>query len=200
MSKLCAGQYRRFGLRILLVSTLLVSIVLVNIVGCRHEQPNVIYMPDMVYSPAYKAQSEGSMRMPVKGTVPRNFESYPYFDNPEEAGRALKNPLKPTESVLKRGQHLFNTYCIVCHGPAGEGDGTIVPKFPRPPSLQSDKVRTWSDGRMYHVMTAGQNLMPSYASQIAPGDRWAVIQYVRALQRSKHPTPNDLKIADEESK
>jgi mono/diheme cytochrome c family protein len=168
--------------------------------GCRHEKPNVIYMPDMVYSPAFKAQKEGSMMMPVEGTIPRGFESYPYKDNPEAAGRDLKNPLKPTKDVLARGKHIYNIYCIVCHGPNGEGDGSIIPKFPRPPSLQSDKVRGWPDGRIYHVMTMGQNLMPSYASQVSPGDRWAAVHYIRALQRSKHPTPEDLKIAEQESK
>jgi mono/diheme cytochrome c family protein len=168
--------------------------------SCRHEKPNVIYMPDMVYSPALKAQKEGSMLMPVKGTVARDSESYPYLDNPEAAGRELKNPLKPTAAILKRGQHIFDTYCMTCHGPKGGGDGSVVPKFPRPPSLQSDKVRGWPDGRIYHVITAGQNLMPSYASQISPGDRWAAIHYVRAIQRAEHPTTEDLKIADQESK
>ena len=171
--------------------------------GCRHEEPNVIYMPDMVYSPALKAQKEGAMRMPVQGAIPRNYEPYHYpktQNGSEAAGRELKNPLQPTENVLKRGQHIFNTYCFVCHGPAGEGDGPIATKFGRPPSLQSDKVRNWKDGNIYHVITLGQNLMPSYASQITAGDRWATIQYIRALQKSKHPTANDLKIANQESK
>lgn len=166
--------------------------------SCRHSQPNVIYMPDMVYSPGFKAQKEGSMRVPVAGTVPRNHESYPYPKDAEKAGVELKNPLRPTQEVLERGKHVFNVYCLVCHGPSGEGDGSIVPKFPRPPSLQSDKVRNWSDGRLYHTITMGQNLMPSYASQVAPGDRWAAILYIRALQRSKHPTPEDIKFAEQE--
>ena len=177
-----------------------IFLITLSLGGCRHSEPDVIYMPDMVYSPAFKAQKEGSMRMPVKGTIPRDFEPYHYSDNPDAAGRELKNPLKSTHSVLIRGRHIYQNYCIVCHGPAGEGDGYIVPKFPRPASLQSDKVRGWTDGRIYHTITVGQNLMPSYASQVAPGDRWAVIHYIRVLQRSKHPTPEDLKIADQESK
>lgn len=169
--------------------------------GClQHEKPNVIYMPDMVYSPAHKAQQEGEMKMPVKGTVPRGFQPYPYGNDGDVAGKELKNPLKATEQVLARGKHVFNIYCIVCHGPNGEGDGHIVPKFPRPPSLQSDKVRGWSDGRIYHTITRGQNLMPSYESQIANGDRWAAIHYIRALQRSKHPTAEDLKLMQQESR
>lgn len=195
-----------------------------GLTGCLHEAPNTIYMPDMVYQPSIKAQSAEGDRLPVEGTVSRDFVSYPYRNvggaapipgsaearAAEKAGRtfsssdagypgnALRNPLRPTMAVLKRGQYLFNTYCIVCHGPNGQGDGYIVPKFPRPPTLQSDKVRGWPDGNIYHVITMGQNLMPSYASQITPGDRWAVIHYVRALQRSQHPTAQDIKEADQE--
>lgn len=165
--------------------------------ACTHEKPNFIYMPDMVYSPALKAQ-EGMMKPPVKGTVPRGYTRYPYPNDAEAAGRELVNPLRPTPAVLKRGQVVFNTNCLVCHGPAGEGDGTVVPKFPRPPSLQSDKVRGWTDGRIYHVVTMGQNLMPSYSPQIQPEDRWAAILYIRALQRSKQPTPEDLRAAQQE--
>ena len=180
-----------------LASLFLLSLSL-GLVACQHEQPNVIYMPDMVYSPSFKAQEEGSMRMPVKGTVPRDFKPYAWGkDDGDAAGRENKNSVRSTASNLYRGQALYNTYCIVCHGPAGEGDGSIVPKFPRPPSLQSDKVRGWPDGRIYHVISTGQNLMPSYASQIEQQDRWAIVHYVRALQRSKHPTPEDLKIAAE---
>lgn len=171
------------------------------IAACTHEKPNFVYMPDMAYSPALKAQKEGAMRMPVAGTVPRGFTPYPYAQKDgDQAGRELKNPLRSTHSVLVRGQTLYNTHCIVCHGPAGEGDGTIVPKFPRPPSLQSDKVQAWTDGRIYHTVATGQNLMPSYASQIAPADRWAIVSFIRVLQRSKHPTPEDLKLAESEGK
>lgn len=181
--------------------SLLVVSALIALSGCRHEQPNMIYMPDMVYSPAFSAQQEGAMRMPVKGTIPRGFQPYPYTrEQGEEAGKNLKNPLKPTAAVLARGEHVFKTHCLVCHGPNGEGDGSIVPKFPRPLSLQSEKARGYTDGRIYHIITTGQNLMPSYASQIVSGDRWAAIHYVRALQKSKHPTPEDLKFAEQESK
>jgi mono/diheme cytochrome c family protein len=170
--------------------------VSVALAGCgRHEKPNFIYMPDMVYSQALKAQEPGAMRVPPKGTVPRGFKPYAYAKDPEAAGRELKNPLRRTMATMARGQVMFNTHCMVCHGPAGEGDGSIVPKFPRPPSLQSDKVRGWPDGRIFHVATAGQNLMPAYASQVSPEDRWAIVHYIRALQRSKNPTADDLRFA-----
>lgn len=182
------------------ISTVVVLFVLsVGGAACgKHEKPDFIYMPDMVYSPALKAQEPDAMRLPVKGTVPRDFVPYAYSHDPEGAGRNLKNPLRRTYAVMNRGQELFSAYCAVCHGPGGEGDGSIVPKFPRPPSLQSDKVRGWSDGRIYHVISMGQNLMPSYASQIAQEDRWAIVHYMRALHRSKYPTAEDIKAAAQE--
>lgn len=130
-----------------------------------------------------------AMRNPPEGTVPRGFTPYPYkrTDQAGEVGRNFQNPLPRTPEVLARGQKLYNTYCIVCHGPKGKGDGTIVPKFPMPPSLHSDKVRGWGDGSIYHVVSAGQNLMPSYASQIEPTDRWAIVHYVRVLQLAVNP-------------
>lgn len=110
----------------------------------------------------------------------------------------LKNPLRPTPAMLQRGQVLYTTYCNVCHGPTGDGAGSIVPKFPQPPPLFSEKVSGWPDGRLFHVITRGQNLMPSYASQLSADERWAVIQYLRVLQRAAHPTAADLKAIGKE--
>ncbi len=170
-----------------------------TLAGCKHSQPNFVFMPDMYYSPALKAQEEGAMRTPVKGTVPRGFQPYDFSaENNEELGRRLINPVARTKAALLRGQTQYNTYCIVCHGAYGEGDGSVVPKMPRPPTLQSEKVQKWPDGRIFHVITAGQNVMPSYASQISQEDRWAIVHYVRALQRAKNPTASDLKRAEAE--
>ncbi len=167
-------------------------------VGCgKHSAPNFVYMPDMSYSPAYKAQEAGAVRYPPAGTVARGYQPYQYAQNTaEEVGKKLRNPLKRTVDVLARGQTMYNTHCIVCHGSAGEGDGTIVPKFPRPPSLHSEKLLGWQDGSIFHVITVGQNMMPSYKAQVDAADRWAIIHYVRALQRSKNPTAEDLRVAN----
>jgi mono/diheme cytochrome c family protein len=64
-----------------------------------------------------------------------------------------------------------------------------------PPVLFSDKVVNWTDGRLYHTITMGQGLMPSYATQILPEQRWAIVHYVRALQRAARPTAADLAAA-----
>jgi len=160
-------------------------------------------MPNMAYSASIKAQNEdpmhpgmSAMRPPVPGTVPRGFTPYRYaVGDSLLAQKELVNPLPRTAEVLGRGQRVFMTYCVVCHGPKGDGQGYIVPKFPMPPSLLSPKVSGWPDGRIFHTVTRGQNLMPSYASQILPEDRWAVILYVRALERAAHPGVQDLKAA-----
>jgi mono/diheme cytochrome c family protein len=171
-------------------------------VGCStKKQPTLEYMPDMAYGPRLAAQHEDPlrsgepvMRPPVPGTVPRDYTPYRYAQaDTAQAQAELSNPLPRTADVLGRGQRVYMTYCVVCHGPKGDGQGYIVPKFPMPPSLFSDKVRNWNDGRIFHTITRGQNLMPSYASQILPEDRWAVIHYVRALQRAAHPDSQDLK-------
>lgn len=161
--------------------------------GCsNHSQPNFVYMPDMAYSPALKAQEEG-MRPPPPGTIPVGFSGMPSDMTMEEAGVKYKNPLEPTELVLKRGRQQFNTYCVACHGPYGEGNGTVVPKFPMPPSLQSDKIRNYADGNIFYIITNGQNLMPSYKAQLKlKADRWAIVHYIRALQKAKKPTDQEV--------
>lgn len=182
--------------------------MVVALSGCSHQkrEPAIEYMPNMAYGPRVAAQAEDPlrpgqpvMRNPVPGTVPRGYTPYRYAAGDSlEAARDLVNPLPRTAAVLARGRKVYMNTCVVCHGPEGDGQGYIVPIFPMPPSLHSAKVRGWPDGRIFHVITRGQNLMPSYATQILPEDRWAVIHYVRALERSHLPlasaaptTPSD---------
>ena len=156
-------------------------------------KPMLEYLPDMAHSPAFRAQEAGAVRLPMAGTVPRGWEPYPF-----QAGDTLKaaaelfNPLSPRLEVLRAGQKSFNTLCIVCHGAKGDGRGYIIPKFPQPPSLLTDRVRNWPDGRVFHVITRGQQTMPSYAYQLDPAQRWAVVNYVRVLERAARPSSQDL--------
>jgi mono/diheme cytochrome c family protein len=154
----------------------------------------------MMEQPKLKAQQPSGlfknhigMRMPVEGTVARGFLPYPYKGHPDEAGKYLVNPLQPTTEVIDRGRSKFLTFCSPCHGNFGLGDSRLQGQFPNPPTLHSDKVRNWPDGNIYHVITEGQNAMPSYASQIARDDRWAIVQYIRVLQRAQNPKEADLR-------
>lgn len=133
------------------------------------------------------------MRPPVEGTVARGFLPYAFKGKPDEAGRFLANPLLPTKEVLERGKSRYMTFCSPCHGNFGRGDSRLQGQFPNPPTLHSDKVRNWPAGNIYHVMTDGQNIMPSYATQISKDDRWAIVQYIRVLQRAQNAKESDLK-------
>lgn len=132
------------------------------------------------------------MRPPVEGTVARGFMPYPFKGKPDDAGRYLVNPLLPTNEVLERGRARFLTFCSPCHGNFGNGDSRLAGQFPNPPTLHSDKVRNWPDGNIYHVITEGQNIMPGYASQVSRDDRWAIVQYIRVLQRAHNAKESDL--------
>ena len=146
---------------------------------------------DMHDQSALKAQEE-EMRVPAPLTVPRDLRRYPdAMKQNKDLAKGMTNPVAITKGSLARGQDLYMTYCVVCHGDKGMGNGTIIPKFPKPPALTSRKSRAWTDGEFYHVIANGQNAMPSYANQIRPVERWAIVNYIRALQRAEHPTQSD---------
>lgn len=129
-----------------------------------------------------------SIRVPPEGTVPRNYEPYPYEQTEIElAGSELRNPLRRTKAVLSRGQDRYETFCAVCHGHTGKGDGPVVPRFQAPPTLvslpeQAALTEDWADGKLFHMMTTGRGRMKSYAAQLSVADRWAVVHYIRLLQ------------------
>ncbi len=167
----------------------------------KHQEPYYVYAPDMHYSVALKAQKEGSMRPLPEGVIPRGFR--PYEIATMDEAKAHLNPVPRTKDVLEQGQKLFNVYCIVCHGQNGEGNGLVAaqpnwprPLFPRPPTLQSEKIRDYKDGQIFHIMTLGQNLMPSYAEKLSEDERWAIVHYIRVLYRAKHPSDEDMKKAE----
>lgn len=100
-------------------------------------------------------------------------------------------PVAVTKELIDRGQDRYNIYCIVCHGPVGNGDGMIVRRgFTQPPTYHDDRLRNAPVGHFFDVMTNGWGKMNSYASQLEPGDRWAIVAYIRALQVSQNPNQN----------
>ena len=133
-----------------------------------------------------------TMRDPVEGTVARGFMPYQYKGLPDSVVKALSNPLPVNDKTIAQGQYRFNTYCSPCHGYYGKGDSRLHGQFPAPPSLHIDKLKNWPDGNIYNVITNGQNIMPSYAKQIPRDDRWAIVNYIRVLQRSQNAADTDL--------
>jgi mono/diheme cytochrome c family protein len=151
------------------------------------EQPKIIPQDnDPFFSDGF------SVRKPVEGTVARGYMPFQYADNPDLAGEALKNPLPPTTANLAMGKKKFDTFCSPCHGYLAKGDARLNGNFPNPPSLHSEKVRNWPDGRIYYVITEGQNIMPSYAQQTTRDERWAIILYIRTLERALNAKEGDV--------
>ncbi len=142
---------------------------------------------------------ERGMRTPVEGTVAQGFMPYIY-KGIDEPVNYLSNPLIPSKKNLKLGKEKFLTYCSPCHGNFGDGDSRLKGQFPKPPTFHSNRIRNFEDGRIYHVITNGRNVMPSYATQVNREERWAIVNYIRVLQRAKNATEEEIKMANKESK
>jgi mono/diheme cytochrome c family protein len=170
--------------------------VTVNSCGPRGNQPNVEIIQDMMVQPAVKAQRYDesfvhgiSEQVPPEHTVPVGFTPYIYGYDADRAEKELKNPLtgQMSPEVLNVGQKYFETNCMACHGMKGLGNGPVSLKMPvAVPSLMSDKIRKWSDTRIFHTITMGQGVMGSYATHIPEKYRWQVVNYVRFMQKQQH--------------
>lgn len=155
-------------------------------------------------SPAFKEQEAqpnfkggpASMRTPPPATVTNSYRHFTYGDDIEGASAELINPVPITAETLEYGKLAYETTCVVCHGNDGSGEGYVVGdnKYPNPPSLLTSRARDFSDGHLYHIITHGQARMWGYKSQLHPEERWAVINYVRALQRATNPAPQDRQL------
>jgi mono/diheme cytochrome c family protein len=102
-------------------------------------------------------------------------------------------PLEVTPALMQRGEQRFNINCAVCHGPLAAGDG-IVKQYGLATvvSLQDDRLRNMADGEIFNTITHGKNTMMAYGPRVTVHDRWAIICYLRALQRSQHASAADV--------
>lgn len=106
-----------------------------------------------------------------------------------EREKDVTSPPPATPALLKRGQNRFDIYCSPCHGLDGKGNGPVVARgFPHPPSYFDARLMSAPASEFYDAITQGYGVMYSYASRVAPRDRWAIIAYIRALQLSRHAT------------
>ncbi len=128
-------------------------------------------------------------RPPVPGTVPVTGAEPDSI--PVAVADRLANPRTRTAESLNRGKWVYETYCLVCHGESGKGDGpismTVGGPFPGIRNLTDDLARSRSDGYMYGLVTSaaamGRLVMPRYGDKIHGTDRWDVVNYVRQLQQ-----------------
>jgi mono/diheme cytochrome c family protein len=172
--------------------------------------PRIHIVPDMDFQEKYTPQaasplfSDGSAtRPPVPGTVYRDGLEDEHFDLGRVGGKpAATFPMPVTDGLMQRGRQRFAIYCATCHGLLGEGGETGItslragkrkePDWVLPASLVSSGVRDQPVGQVFDTMTHGIRKMPALGPQIPPQDRWAIILYVRALQRSRNATLDDV--------
>jgi len=137
-----------------------------------------------------------SARPPVEGTVARgqlHEDTYFYTgkigNNPGDV-----MPFPVTKEILERGRERYNIFCAPCHSRVGDGNGFVPSRgFARkPPSFHITRLQKAPVGYIYDVITEGFGIMPDYASQIPPKDRWTIVAYIRALQLSQNASMADV--------
>ena len=198
----------------LAVLFLLNSLFVLFIVACQADsnQTNIELIQDMMEGPQIKPQEgtdvgedvvgedagknedKGRMlnrRLPEK-SISREYAPYPFGKLDVESANGLKNPLLTLtkEELLKLsqiGKAKYEIYCGICHGSQGLGDGSIADKMlKRPPNIVDSTYRSYTDGRLFHVVTKGWGLMGGYVSQIPKDlERWAIVDHLRYLQKTK---------------
>lgn len=196
-------------------------IALAGFRGGKMTHPPIEIFPDMDHQPRYDPQTTSNFfadgraqRPPVPGTVPMgytianrywqigaddssaqsSFAKHPDYYNTGKLGEVYGDgiPVEVTERLMARGQERYNINCAICHDQAGTGNGVIKSYgLTTIASLQDDRIRTSPDGYLFSVITNGKNTMGAYGPQISIEDRWAIVSYLRALQKSQ-----GVKIAD----
>lgn len=178
-------------------------IVLTGCAGQTSRNTPIEVWPDMKRQYKSKPQTESvffsdhrASRMPVPGTVARGFlKADDAYSSGVVTGQYVgRNPELINADFLKVGQAKFNTYCSPCHSRIGNGKGIVALKQLtwQPTNLQEDRVKAMVDGEIFSVITLGRRSMPSYRYQIDEKDRWAIVCYLRALQRTTTGTLADV--------
>jgi mono/diheme cytochrome c family protein len=172
-----------------------VALVLVLLAaGCSRtsRKPPLEFIPDMDRQPRFRVQGETSFfadrrmsRPPVPGTVARG----------QLPSRPLpaSSPLPWNLQTLERGRQRFEIYCAPCHGLTGAGQGIVALRGKWPAGdLREARIQQLSDREIFEVITNGVRTMPPYRFQIEEQDRWAIVAYVRVLQRAARGTLDDV--------
>jgi mono/diheme cytochrome c family protein len=163
------------------------------------EANTFIYYPRNTFSDAEEYHAYAQPRLPVEGTVPREsanteLHEYYYGNTEDERARAMEeiieNPIAVSEKSLATGEALFNIYCAICHGEQGDSKGYLVRDdggkyLALPANLMSEEFINASNGRYYHALMRGKNVMAAYSDKLDYEERWSVIQYIRSLQAEK---------------
>jgi mono/diheme cytochrome c family protein len=156
----------------------------------------------MDWQPKYEKQAESAFfadhrvaRLPPEGTIARGSlkEDTAFFQGKLNGGFVAKAPIQVDETVLRRGQQRFNIYCTPCHDQTGGGNGAVFQHgYPKPLSVYADHARGLADGELFDIVTNGVRNMPAYGPQIPEKDRWAIVAWMRVLQKAGHGAVVDI--------
>ena len=187
----------------LVVGMLSAVAVLTGCSGIQRETPLQVW-DDMKHQQKFRAQSpvdgifdDGrSNRLVPEDTVARGHfrDESPYNTGMDGALYVGKMPVPVTMDLIKQGQAKFNIYCTPCHDQTGMGHGIVPTRVPawQPSNLTEQRLVEMADGDIFNVITNGRRTMPPYRFQVVTEDRWAIIAYVRALQRAAHSKPEEV--------
>jgi mono/diheme cytochrome c family protein len=158
--------------------------------------------------PAQGTVAFGRSKEEVAVNSPYTYPVYAFGNTEDERTQAtnliLDNPIRPKnaaelENVLGKGKELYEIYCGSCHGKAGDGNGQLYESgvYPAAPKnfLLDDIVQS-SEGRYYHAIMHGKNVMLSHADKLSHDERWMVIHYIRSLQAAKAGTEYNVAAAN----
>ena len=164
--------------------------------GCTSSRPPIHLNPSMDDQPKVRPQTASSffyngasMREPVPGTVPIGGlkEDAAFFTGKGADGQFVATIPQPVDDALvERGRQRYTIYCQPCHDARGDGQGILFQRGKVPTATFHDpKIVKYPDGQIFDVITNGQGLMSGYRWPIPPADRWAIVSYVRQLQRDR---------------
>lgn len=164
--------------------------------GCTSSSPPIHLNPSMDNQPKARAQSaslffsDGStMRQPVPGTIPIGGlkEDTAFFTGKGADGQFVATiPVAADDALLERGRQRYTIYCQPCHDARGDGKGILFQRGNVPTAtFHQEKMLKYTDGQIFDIMSNGSGLMPAYKWPIPPADRWAIIHYIRGLQRDR---------------
>ena len=163
--------------------------------GCTSSRPPIHLNPSMDNQPKVLPQTAStffydgaSMRQPVPGTVAIGGlkEDTPFFTGKDANGVFVATiPVTADEALLERGRQRYAIYCQPCHDARGDGRGILFQQGTPTATFHDPKIANYPDGQIFDVITNGQGLMAGYRWPIPPADRWAIVAFVRELQRER---------------
>jgi len=185
--------------------TFFVCVLVVSVLGFRDRpftQPPVDVFPEwafpsMEHQPRPRPQSsskffaDGRMdRVPPQHTVARGMlrldDHHFAGKSGDQFAKGFPQGITVDATFLARGRDRYDIYCAVCHGATGDGNGmTKRYGMGATPTYHDDRIRNMPEGEIYNTITNGKNTMLPYADKLTPDERWAVVAYVRALQRAE---------------